>query len=190
MGMRRPVAAVLAMLLLAPSTYAFDPRPRSLTVAVVASDAHFDADGRAVRNTVAAELVSQLRQRGFDAFELEEAIRGDAHFVVEIVGGDPSTTEYGSVGVNNGGGGLALGVLVARVAAEVRVYDGNTLELLSSDHLVRRSSGIVPTGLGIESGPLFAFVALPFIERAKLRRVARAAARDATSGVVATINAQ
>ena len=190
MRMRRTIAAVLALLLVTPSAYAFNPQVAAVSVAVVATDDGYDGDERAVRNTVAEELVSQLRRRGFDAFELEEAVAGDAHFVVEIVGGDPSSTEYGSVGVNNGGGGLALGVIVARVAAEVHVYDGETLELLSSDHLVRRSSGIVPTGVGIESGPFFAFVALPFIERAKLRRVARSAARDAVSGVVATINGQ
>ena len=70
------------------------------------------------------------------------------------------------------------------------MYDGTTLELLSTDHLFRRSSAVVPTGVGIESGPFFAFVALPFIERVKARRVARAAARDAVSNVVATINGE
>lgn len=188
--MRRTIAAVLALLLFAPSTFAFDTRPPVRKVAVVAAGSALDGDERMVRNTVASEFVAQLRQRGFDAYETYEAVEGEADFVVEIVGGEPTSSEYGSLGVNSGGAGLALGVLVSRVAADIHVYDGATLELLSTDHLVRRSSGLVPTGVGVETGPFFAFVALPFIERVKARRVARAAARDAVSSVVATINGE
>lgn len=188
--MRRSIAAVLALLLFSPSAFAFDTRPVAKRVAVVAGDSPLESDARVVRNTVAGEFVAQLRRRGFDAYETYEAVEGEADYIVEIVGGEPTSSEYGSVGVNNGSAGLALGVMVSRVAAEIRVYDGTTLELLSTDHLSRRASGVVPTGLGVETGPFFAFVALPLIERAKARRVARAAARDAVSSVVATINGE
>ena len=189
--MKRPIALIVALLLVAPSTYAFRTTAASgaKSVAVV-SDAVLEGDARMVRNAVAAELVRELRRRGYDAYETESAGRGEADFVVEIVGGEPASTDYGDVNIDGRNGGVSLALVISRVAAEVRVYEGNDLELLSSERLAKRTSRLLPTGVGVGGGVLYAFIALPFIERAQLRGVARDAARGAVSGVVATINSR
>jgi hypothetical protein len=190
--MKRPIALILAGLLFAPSTYAFRTTTVSSpkSVAVVSEAVSLEGDERMVRNAVARELVRELRRRGYDAFEAESAGRGEADYVVEIVGGEPASTGYGDVNLDGRNGGVSLGLVIARVAAEVRVYEGNDLELLSSERLSKRSSRLLPTGVGVGGGVVFAFIALPFIERAQLRGVARDAARDAVSGVVATMNSR
>lgn len=190
--MKRPIALIVAVLLFAPSTYAFrtTSAPGAKSVAVVSEEVVLEGDERMVRNTVARELVRELRRRGYDAWEAESAGRGEADFIVEIVGGEPASTGYGDVNIDGRNGGVSLALVISRVAAEVRVYEGADLELLSSERLAKRTSRLLPTGVGVGGGVLYAFIALPFIERAQLRGVARDAARSAVSGVVATINSR
>lgn len=191
--MKRPIALIVAVLLFAPSTYAFrtTSEPGVKSVAVISEETMLEGDERMARNVVARELVRELRRRGYDAYEAESAGRGEADFIVEIVGGEPVSTGYGDVNIDGrNGGGVSLALVISRVAAEVRVYEGDDLELLSSERLAKRTSRLLPTGIGVGGGVLYAFVALPFIERAQLRGVARDAARAAASGVVATINSR
>jgi hypothetical protein len=140
---------------------------------------------------VAEALRTELRARGFEAFDAvrtyDEAVRDGAavaDYYVEIVGGQAATTEHGGIGIGTRHGGVSLGVLVSRVAAEVRIYDGETMELLKTHDLAKRNTAVVPTSVGVGGGSLFAYIALPYIERAQVRRVVRAAGRKAADLVV------
>ena len=82
---------------------------------------------------------------------------------------------------------VSLGVVVSRVAAELRLYDGTTMELIASSDLSKRTAALMPTYVGIGGGSIYASLALPFIERAQHRNVARKAARAAASFVTASI---
>ena len=143
---------------------------------------------------VAEALRGELRTRGFDAFDAvrtyDEAIRDGApvaDYYVEVVGDHVSTTEHGGVGIGSRHVGVSLGVLVSRVAAEVRIYDGETMELVTTHDLRKRNTAVVPTSLGVAGGSLFAYIALPYIERAQVRRVVRAAGRKAADLVVEAV---
>ena len=143
---------------------------------------------------VAEALRVELQTRGFDAFDAvrtyDQAVRDGApvaDYYVEIVGDSVSTTEHGGVGIGSRHVGVSLGVLVSRVAAEVRIYHGETMELVTTHDLRKRNTAVVPTSLGVAGGSLFAYIALPYIERAQVRRVVRAAGRTAADLVVEAV---
>jgi hypothetical protein len=140
-------------------------------------------------------LRNELRTRGFDAFDAELAyddVAAEDHshladFFVEVVGGQGEISEHGGVGIDTRHGGVSLGVLVSRIAGEVRVYDAKTMELVSSHEMRKKNTAVVPTSVGVGGGAIYAWIALPFIERAQYRSAARAAARDAATHVTAAI---
>lgn len=136
-------------------------------------------------------LAAELRSRGLDAFdarrthlELLEDGAADADYYVEIVGGAPNSTEYGGLDVGGSHAAVSLGVFVARFAAEVRIYDGQSYETLTSQDLTKRSTAVLPAGVGVGGRALFAWIAMPFIERAQWRNLSRAAARDVAAVIV------
>jgi hypothetical protein len=148
----------------------------------------------ALQADVAESLRRELRARGFDAFDAvrtyDEAVEDGApvaDYYVEVVGGEASSVEHGGIGVGSRHVGVSVGVLVSRVAAELRVYDGETLQLVSSHDLSKRSTMLAPTSVGFGGGSLFAYIATPFIERAQVRRMVRAAGRDAAALVIDTV---
>ena len=167
-----------------------------------------DTDRRAIRvgvlrgeweetKYVTDALREELRSRGVDAFDARrtyEELRADgaatADYYVEVIGGQPSSTEYGGVDVGGAHASVSFGVFVSRFAAEIRIYDGESNELLATHDMVKRSRAFLPSGAGVGGRALFAWVALPFVERAQWRRVARAAARDAASAVSGFVAAQ
>lgn len=177
---------LIAMLLLATPAvaFAFDAKRTAPRVGVLRGH-------HALQLDVAESLRKELRSRGVDAFDavrtFDEAVQDGAavaDFYVEIVGGDVSTGEYGGIGVGTRHAGVSLGVLVSRVAAELRIYDGETMELLESRDLSKRATSVAPTSVGFGGGSLFAYIALPYIERAQVRRVVRATGRDAAMHVL------
>jgi hypothetical protein len=135
---------------------------------------------------VADALRNELSSRGFDAFDAvrtyDEAVTDGAavaDFYVEIAGGEAETADRGGIGIGTRHTGVSIGVLVSHVAAQVRIYDGETMKLLESHDLAKSNTAVVPTSVGIAGGSLFAYVALPMIERAQVRRVVRAVGRTA-----------
>jgi hypothetical protein len=58
------------------------------------------------------------------------------------------------------------------------------MELIETHDLAKRNTAVVPTSVSVGGGSLFAYVALPMIERAQVRRVVRAVGRKAADLVV------
>lgn len=178
------------MFMLPAAAYAFDTERGAARIGLLRG---FDT----TQQYVIDQLRNELRTRGFDAFDAEldfDEVTADDHshladYFVEVIGGQGEISEHGGVGIDTRHGGVSLGVLVSRIAAEVRVYDAKTMELVSSHELRKKNTAVVPTSVGVGGGSIFAWVALPFIERAQYRSAARAAAKDAAMHVAAAIRA-
>lgn len=180
-----------SLMLLATSAFAFDATKSAPRIGVLRS-------GHDIDPTLMRALIGDLRGRGFDAFDagltyeelLDEEALPFAEYVVEIRGGEPRTADYGGVGVSGRHADVQLGIVSSKVTAELIVYDGATMEKLATTDLSKRTTALMPTGVGVGGGWLYAYVALPFIERAQHRSVAKKAARAAASFVTATITAE
>lgn len=188
--MKRLLVVTCIVLLMPMTAHAFDPERRAERIGLLrASDE--------TQQYLVDALRRELRARGFDAFDAEmtyEDVLAQptdiADYFVEVTGGTPHVAEHGGVDIGGRHGGVTLGVLTSRVASEVRVYHAATMELVTSESLAKKSTALVPTGVGVGGGAIYAWLAMPFIERAQVRSAARAAARDAATHVTAAIRAQ
>jgi hypothetical protein len=189
--MKRPVAGyglALCLMLAATTAFAFDSTKGGDRIGILRGASDHGS-------TMERSLLDELRNRGFDAFDVgltyEELLDQEAvpvaDYIVEINAGPTQTADYGGVDVVGSHADVSLGVMVSKVAAELRLYDGSTMELIATSDLSKRSAALMPTYVGIGGGSIFASVALPFIERAQHRSVARKAARAAASFVTASI---
>jgi hypothetical protein len=186
--MKRLLSAI-ALLLLPIAAFAFDASPRAVKVAVLVP-----ADD--VQSAVGAALVEALRNRGIDAFEAgltyDDAYdRGvEADYAVEIIAGDTRSVDYGGAAIGARHADISLGVVGTRVDADLRLYDGDTMELLASEPIKHKTTALLPTGVGVGGRAVFAWIALPFVERVQARGVVRAAAREAAEVVADAIGAR
>ncbi len=138
-------------------------------------------------------LRAELRDRGLDAFTVEATFAearednyADADYLIEILSSTDGG-EYGGVGFGGPHGGVELSLSVARVFAEVRVYDGRTYELLATEDLRKKSRAVLPTALALGGRRAWLSLAVPIAHWAQYRNVARSVAREAASRVTATI---
>jgi len=195
--MKRLLAA-LCLLWISGVAFAFDTTRRPNRIGILLSAADFDSEGETVvEREVRRALRVELEERGFDVFDaertLDEASRDGvaaADYLVEIAGGDPQSEEYGGLGIAGRHIDVRVGMIVSRVAADVRIYDAQTMQVIATENLSRKRSAVVPTSLGFGGNRVFAAVALPFFYRSQYRNVARAAARDAATFVITTIRGQ
>lgn len=145
-----------------------------------------------IASAVQDRLGAELAARGFDAFAaratLDDLRRGApfaADYYVEIAGSGEQAIPTGSVGVATGPIVADLGVIVSRVAAVVRVYDGRTLELVDSFALEARKTSVIPTGIGIgHRGYGIGFWAgVPLVRYFHVRGATGEVARDAAERI-------
>ena len=188
--MKRLVVAVL-MILAMPAAFAFDTTRRPVRIGVLHASDAYDARVSALVNRMLRE---ELRKRGFDAFDtnmtFDEAARSDENvpdFYVEIEGGAVDSDNAGGVAIGGRTVDVSMDLVVARVAADLRVYDAGTMELITTESLKKKSAALLPTSIGVGGYDAFAVLAMPFVERAHARSVARDAARDAASRVADAI---
>src|ERR1041385_1015528 len=106
-------------------------------IGVLRMSERFDGSEQTVATAIESVLPRALHERGFDAFDaqrtFEDVRNGDAPpaaFYVEVVGARAPARGAAGIGVAAENVGTTLGVVVSRVAAEVRLYDGKTLELV------------------------------------------------------------
>lgn len=183
MRMKRLLAALFCVLAVAAPALAFDSAPAPVTIGILrfADTVRYDAW---VEKAVLETLRNELREKRFDAFlldatfaEIEADSERNADYYVEIAS-DSETADYGGVGVVGRHADVTLGMLVSRMAAEVRVYKGRSLELVAKESLNRRSKAFVPTSVGLGGRHVFAVIGLAWIERAQVRSVARGVGRE------------
>jgi hypothetical protein len=139
---------------------------------------------------VSRSLQKELRARGLDAVDagvtyedLRREQRVDADLFVEIAGGGADENQYGGIGVRGAYGGVDIGMVVSRVAAQMRVYDGHTLELIDTFEIAKRSTMLLPTSAGVGAQNIAVWVALPFVQYARYRTMARAVATEAANAI-------
>lgn len=195
--MKRLTLAVF-LLLIAGAAYAFDASPARPRIGVLRPhDTYAFERESSIQNIFHDALHAELRERGFDAFEVEMTFAElavepdrDADWYVEVIPGSAETTDHGGVGVGTRHSDVTLGVVVSRVAAEVNIYRGRTLELIATESLKKRNTALMPTSVGFGGRSLFAVIALPFVERAQVRSVTRSAARELAGRIAAVARAQ
>jgi len=143
-----------------------------------------------VANTVGLYLRRELRNRGMDAFDAgltwDELVREgktDADYYIEVVGGDADSSPIAGVGVGNRNVGVDVAVVMAHVAATLRLYDGRTLELIDTLDLRRSSAAVMPTAIGVGRDHFSLWIAIPFVQGSRYRAAARAVAQDAAEQI-------
>ncbi|PYL83876.1 MAG: hypothetical protein DMF17_12285 [Verrucomicrobia bacterium] len=80
---------------------------------------------------------------------------------------------------------VEVAVVVGRVAAEVRLYDGRTLNIIESYDLHRDNTAVVPTGIGIAGRSIWAAIMLPFVQYSQYRSAAHEVAHQAALRIAA-----
>ena len=185
--------AVLALLLVAAATsaFAFDSAKRGNRIGVlITSERYAQGPERAMAASIGKYLRDELQKGGFDAFlmnvtydQLSRNATEVADFYVEVASSDASSGEAGGVGVGAGPVGVDISLVVAHVAAEVRLYDGRSLELIRRFDLHQSKKGLAPTSIGIGGGNLFGWIAIPIADLVQFRRAAHAVAKDAATQV-------
>lgn len=185
------VLLVMALLLVPIASNAFDTKRHAPRVGVLRVSNEYSHAHEYVATNVVRRLREELVARGVDAYDAgltyDEVADGkgeDADYYVEILGTRTDDGSYGGIGIGSHEIGVSVDVVVSRVAAEVRIYDGPTGELLSSEALSKRKTAVMPTSIYLGGSRLFAVVAMPFVQKSQYRTLARAAARDAAVFVV------
>jgi hypothetical protein len=184
---------LLGLLLVATPVFAINTSilRRGDRVGVLRMSERFDvASEETVARTIESDLPRALRDRGFDAFDAhatyDDVRRGDgagAAYYVEVVGARAGDREAVGVGVGAENVYASIGVVVSRVAAEVRLYDGKTLELVDRWDLSKKSTAVVPTSVGIGGRFVWAAIALPFVHYGQYRSAAHDVARQAAERI-------
>jgi hypothetical protein len=134
------------------------------------------------------QLVRELRDRGFDAYDarisyadLRREPRADADLYVEILPGDNYAYPTGGVGVRTSNVAVDVGIIVARVAADLRIYDGRTLDLVAKRHLRHENVTVVPTAVGAGTYRMSVWFALPVVQYLRYRSAVADVVREAAT---------
>jgi hypothetical protein len=182
------LAAVLCLVFAATTAFAFDATKKADRIGVLRGPAD---RGPAMERS----LIDELRQRGFDAFDvgltyeefLDEEAVPIADYIVEITGGHARTADYGGIDVVGRHADVSIGIVTSKVAGQLRLYDGATMELIATSDVTKRSTALMPTYVGVGGGSIYAAIALPFIERVQHRSVAKKAAKEAATFVATNL---
>ena len=166
------------------------PRPGDRIGVLRMSDNFTHGAEQTVAKTVQTDVRRELRARGFDAFdtsltlaELSRRSTPTADFFVEVVSSHATNNPRGGAAIGAGEIAVEVGIVIAAVAAQVRVYDGRTLNPIARYDLHKKNTAVVPMGIGIGGRSLWAFIALPFVEYSQYRAAAHEVARQAAERI-------
>jgi hypothetical protein len=166
------------------------PRPGDRIGVLRMSDTYTHGAEQSVAKTVQSDLRRELCDLGFDAYdarltydELSRHSLPDAEYFVEIVSSHSVNHPVGGAGVAVRAVSVEVGVVVAEVAAAVRVYDGRTLNQIAHFDLRKSNAAVVPMGIGIGGRWTWAYFALPFMQYGQYRSAAHAVARQAAERI-------
>jgi hypothetical protein len=143
-----------------------------------------------VANTLQHDLRRELRALGFDAFdtgmtydELSRQGLPNADFYVEVVSSHAANREIGGIGTGAGPVAVEVAIVVARVAAELRLYDARTLDIIERYDLQKKNTAVVPTAIGVGGRSVWASIMLPFVQYGQYRAAAREVAHEAAARI-------
>jgi hypothetical protein len=190
--------AVMLVLLVPGVALAFDPNKRTaddgIRIAILQPEPAGTPDEALVQEKVVRYLAGELKKRGIDAYETAwsyddaaNAENVDVDYYVEVVAARAAADAHGGVSVGGRDGEVSIGVIVSHVAAELRLYDAHTMEVLATQSIAKRSSAVRPTSIGLGGADVFAWIAIPFFERQQYRSAAKAAAKDAAVLIADTV---
>ena len=159
-------------------------------IGVLRMSERFDGSEQTVANAIENVLPRALHDRGFDAFDAQRTFddvrNGDAPpaaFYVEVVGAHARQREAAGIDISGDTVGTTLGLIVSHVAAEVRLYDGRTLELVDRWELSKKSATVTPTSFGIGGRYVWGAIALPILHYGQYRSAARDVAQQAAARI-------
>jgi hypothetical protein len=166
------------------------PRPGDRIGVLQMSDRYAYGAEKSVAHTVQRDLQTELRALGFDVFEaphtyddLSRQDPGNADFYVKVVSSQATHRPVGGVATGAGRVGVEVGVVVSHVAAEVRLYNARTLDLVEHYDLRQSRTAVLPTAVGIGGRSIWAYIALPFIHWGQYRSAAHEVAREAAARI-------
>lgn len=187
----------LVFLLAVPCAYALQPQRGDRIGVLAMRERYVSGPEAAVAERVASRLTSELRQRGFDATSLRQTYEeldrhdaGNAEWYVEVVSSDSDASQLGGLGIGSRHVGAEVAVVVSRVAAGMRLYDGHTLELVDTFDLRKRGTALFPTAIGVSGRHVWTYLAVPIFEYARYRALAGAVAREAAGLIAGAIRAE
>jgi hypothetical protein len=188
--MKRALLTLL-LLLVATSTFALDTTKRGNRIGVlVTRDRYAQGPESAMAAAIGKYLRDELQKAGFEAvltnITYDELNRNAAEaydYYVEVASSETSGGAPAGIGVGTASVAVDLSVVVTHVAAEVRLYDGRSLELIRRFDLKQSKKGIAPTSIAIGGGGLFGWISIPISEIVQFRRAAHAVAKDAATQV-------
>ena len=190
--MKRSLLLFVVLALIVSPSFAFDPtRPAVHRITLLQAPMYKGTDFELqIARGVREGLLRELRGRGFDVTDSGSTyadVQRDASAVsglyVELAPSDAHSERSGDVAVSGRSVGVDVAMLVSRVAAELRIYDGRTLELIARRHLSKADVSVVPTGIGIGSYRMSVWFGLPFFQYARYRAAARAVVKDAAAEI-------
>ena len=171
--------------------FSFDTNRRGGNRVTVLEAPHYgrNADADRVSRHIRERLVRELLNRGFDAEDcgmtyVEVQRRGgfDSGLLVELTPADASERSIADASVRVPNGSIDIAVVVSRIAAELRVYDGRSLELVAKHRLQSQVASVVPGGAGVESRSTSISVGLP-MDYARYRAAINGVVDDAANEI-------
>jgi hypothetical protein len=186
MAMKRLIFLLIGAIAVPAFGLTVTPRPGD-RIGVLRISGRFEyRSERSVAATIQNDLRRELQDLGFDAFDAQatydEVLRsrpGAADYYVEVVSGYASGRPAGTVGASMEGIGVEVGVVVSRVAAQVRLYDARTLNAVETYDLGKDSTAVVPTAIGLGGRTVWAAIMLPFVQYGQYRAAAHEVAHQA-----------
>jgi hypothetical protein len=191
--MKRLLVLLAIATALAAPAFSFDPsRHNGNRIAVLQAPIYNGGEyENRIATSVRRQLVRELRDRGYDAVdsrvsyeELQRSGRTSADLYVELAPADMYAHPTGGVTVRTRSVAVDVAVVVSRVAAELRLYDGRTLDLIEKKHLRRENVTVVPTDIGVGTYRMAVWFVLPFVEYVRYRSAISAVVRDAASVII------
>jgi hypothetical protein len=189
--MKRPLVLLACALFFVQPLFSFDTNRHAGNRITVLAAPHYDrsADEDRVARRIRERLVRELRERGFDAQdggisydEMQRRGTSESGLLVELAPADSSERSIADASVRVPSGVVDISVVVSRIAAELRVYDGRSLELVAKRHLHSQAASVVPTGAGVGSRTISIFLGLP-IDYARYRAAINGVADDAANEI-------
>ena len=144
-----------------------------------------------------SRIARELAKRGYQAEQtrstIDEEARADSpryDLYVEIASASARHDEMGSVGVGDGHVGADISVVQSRAVAVMRIYDGQSLETIETNEIVKKATGVTPTGISIGGRHGGLWIALPFVRYTRQRALMQSMAEEAASQIVIALRSE